>query len=67
MPFVNKKKGRCMLINFVPASWKGRRKRRGGGLKVAPRERSVVVVVILLLGVLVLTGLAFLVLVISNH
>ena len=56
-----------MLINFVPASWKGRRKRRGGGLKVAPRERSVVVVVILLLGVLVLTGLAFLVLVISNH
>ena len=59
--FVKKKKGRWMLINFLPASWKRRRKRRGGGLKVAPRERSVVVVIIL---VLVLTGLAVLVLVI---
>ena len=34
-----------MLTNFLPASWKRRRKRRGGGLNVAQRERSVVVVI----------------------
>ena len=53
-----------MLINFLPASWKGRRKRRGGGLKAAPRERLDVVMIMVVFLVLLLTGLAVLVLVV---